>query len=346
GVPARPHAQLLWAHWATEELFEDVPHRQLVFTIPKRLRVYFRYDRALLGDLAGCAWRALRLWILATFGDDTAMPGAIGFIQTAGELLNFHPHMHLLMTDGVLEPDGSFERLPYPDSRQLERLFRAELLRLLLGRGLISQEIIDNLLSWRHSGFSVHAEVTVADRVSAARLGRYMIRCPVVLERLSLDQDTGEVLYRTRPSRADHPEGPVARWDAFELIARVLDHLPRPRQQMVRYWGYYSNVSRGKRRAAGPVVPAPDPQADGEPLLEHQEKPFRRRARLTWAALIRRVYEIDPLLCPFCGAQMKIIAFILDRASIRRILEHLQMPAQCPEPLAHSPPLQEEISWA
>ena len=55
-----------------------------------------------------------------------------------------------------------------------------------------------------------------------------MIRCPLVLERLSLDENTGEVLYRTRPSRAAHPEGPVARWDVYELIARVLDHLPRP----------------------------------------------------------------------------------------------------------------------
>ena len=165
--------ELLWAQWAVEELLEDVPHRQVVFTIPKRLRPYFRYDRALLGDLAGCAWRALRLWILATLGEDTALPGAIGFIQTAGELLNFHPHLHLLITDGVLGPDGTFERLPYMDCRQLERLFRAELLRLLLNRNLISQDVVDNLLSWHHSGFSVHAEVCVTDRGSAARLGRY-----------------------------------------------------------------------------------------------------------------------------------------------------------------------------
>jgi hypothetical protein len=279
-------------------------------------------------------------------GDDTALPGAIGFIQTAGELLNFHPHLHLLITDGVLQPDGTFERLPYPDARQLERLFRAELLRLLLDRGLITQEVIDNLLSWRHSGFSVHTDVCVTDRVCAARLGRYMIRCPVVLERLSLDTDTSEVLYRPRPSRADHPEGPVARWDVLELIARVLDHLPRPRQQMVRYWGYYSNVSRGKRAAARGRASLPRPLPAAEHLPEPEQEPFRRRARLTWAALIRRVYEIDPLLCPFCGAQMKIIAFILDRASIRRILQHLQMPAQRPEPLAHSPPLQEKLSWA
>ncbi len=39
---------------------EQVPHRQVVLTIPKRLRVYFRYDRRLLGDLAACAWRAIR----------------------------------------------------------------------------------------------------------------------------------------------------------------------------------------------------------------------------------------------------------------------------------------------
>ncbi len=51
--------ELLWAEWAEAELLEDVPHRQVVFTIPKRLRFFFRYDRKLLGELAGCAWRAL-----------------------------------------------------------------------------------------------------------------------------------------------------------------------------------------------------------------------------------------------------------------------------------------------
>jgi len=52
-----------------------------------------------------------------------------------------------------------------------------------------------------------------------------------------------------RPCPGAHPEGPVARWDVCELIARVLDHLPPPHPQLVRYWGYHSNVSRGKRPA-------------------------------------------------------------------------------------------------
>jgi len=307
-----------------------------------------------MGDLAGCAWRALRLWVLAYFDDDTAMPGAVGFIQTSGELLNFHPHIHLLITDGVFCLDGTFERFSYFDTSLIERIFRAELLRVLLGKGLICQGIVDNLLSWRHSGFSVHGDVKAADRDAAARLGRYMIRCPLVLERLSLDEDTGEVLYRPRPSRAAHPEGPVAHWDVYELIVRVLDHLPPPRQQLVRYWGYYSNVSRGKRRAAAQCL-ALTAELDEESLSAAEsptalpamaDEPFRRRARLTWAALIKKVYEVDPLLCPYCGAEMKIVAFITEHSTICRILEHIQMPAQRPEPLAHSPPLQDELLHA
>jgi len=43
---------------------------------------------------------------------------------------------------------------------------------------------------------------------------------------------------------------------------------------------------------------------------------------------------------------MKIIASITEHASVRRILEHLQMPPQRPEPLAHSPPLQDELLYA
>ena len=185
-----------------------------------------------------------------------------------------------------------------------------------------------------------------------------MIRCPIVLERMSLDEDTGEVLYRTRPSRAEHPEGPVACWDVYELIARVLDHLPAPNQQMVRYWGFYSNVARGKRRAAARRLAAGlDPGGESlsragvagvitVPPAAIDDEPFRRRARLRWAALIKRVYEIDPLLCPYCGAEMKVIAFITEHVTVAHILEHIRMPAQRPEPLAHSPPLQEELLFA
>jgi len=89
-----------------------------------------------------------------------------------------------------------------------------------------------------------------------------------------------------------------ARWDVLEFLARVIDHIPEPSQQTVRYWGYYSNAARGKRcKAAEAGVRS---QTSRRP----DDDEFTRRARLSWAKLIRRVYEVDPLLCPFCGAEI------------------------------------------
>ena len=44
------HAKRLeeWGEWVRETLLLDVPHRQVVFTVPKRLRVFFKYTRRLL----------------------------------------------------------------------------------------------------------------------------------------------------------------------------------------------------------------------------------------------------------------------------------------------------------
>jgi hypothetical protein len=109
-------------------------------------------------------------------------------------------------------------------------------LRMLLGKELISEAVVDNLLSWRHSGFSAHGAVRVEDRQGAVRLGRYMIRCPIALKRLRWDKQTAEVLYRGRPGRPGGPERSSARCDVLEFLARAVDHIPEPSQQTVRYW--------------------------------------------------------------------------------------------------------------
>ena len=83
----------------------------------------------------------------------------------------------------------------------------------------------------------------------------------------------------------------------------MTQHIPDAGEHLIRYDGWYSNKSRGLREqaAAQPEVasvPAPAP------------KPTAKEARKRWAALIKQVYEADPLLCPKCGAQMKMISFI------------------------------------
>ena len=50
--------------------------------------------------------------------------------------------------------------------------------------------------------------------------------------------------------------------------------------------------------------------------------------RRAWAQLIKRICEVDPLVCPTCGAEMKIIAFITEHEVVTRILKHLTQKAE------------------
>ncbi len=56
---------------------------------------------------------------------------------------------------------------------------------------------------------------------------------------------------------------------------------------------------------------------------------FAARAKAVWARLIRKVYETDPLKCPWCKGPMRVIALIEDSGVIRRILESQTSDQHC-----------------
>ncbi|MCK8603643.1 hypothetical protein [Desulfoferrobacter suflitae] len=58
----------------------------------------------------------------------------------------------------------------------------------------------------------------------------------------------------------------------------------------------------------------------------HQSRPWR-----DWRDLIKKIYEVDPLTCPRCGHDMKIISLIHEPAVIERILGHLGLWKQHPD---------------
>ena len=83
---------------------------------------------------------------------------------------------------------------------------------------------------------------------------------------------------------------------------------------MVRYYGFYSNKSRGLRKKAG--------TDDDVPVLI-QSAVSPKEFRKNWARLIQKIYHVYPLLCPNCLGAMKIISFIDQDELIERILRHL-----------------------
>ncbi len=78
---------LLTAIHVAEEVCAPVAHRQVVLTIPKRLRVHTRFDRKLLGKLCAAAWACIQAEVRRQLGRDDVVPGMIAAIQTHGELV-------------------------------------------------------------------------------------------------------------------------------------------------------------------------------------------------------------------------------------------------------------------
>ncbi len=199
------------------------------------------------------------------------------------------------------------------------RCFLRELLLLdqISLEGLINLEVAQKILRWLHTGFNVHTKVRAKTRKDAERVGKYMIRPILSLQRLSFDETEGRLLYQYDKGKLE-PE----RMDYLEFIARVTSHIPDKGQVMIRYYGLYSNANRGKMRKVG-VSPS-------HPLIIEEED--RHVPSKGWAEMIRKVYEIDPLLCPQCGAEMKVIAFIEDHKVIDNIINHLKLRFQAEHP--------------
>jgi hypothetical protein len=78
----------LLGHRLRDEVLAPVSHRQWVFTIPKRLRIFFRYDRQLLGKLCKAAWETVREVYALEVDGDCGVPGLIGAVQTFGNLID------------------------------------------------------------------------------------------------------------------------------------------------------------------------------------------------------------------------------------------------------------------
>ena len=192
----------------------------------------------------------------------------------------------------------------------MAEFFKREVFALLLGEELISEILVEKIMGWRHSGFSVHSKVRAKTREEAEIVGKYMIRPLLSLERLSFDEKKGQVSYRYGKEAEE-----VERMDYLEFIARVTSHIPDKGQAMIRYFGLYANAHRGKVRKSE--------EATHKFLIIEEECP--KIPRWGWAEIRRKVYEVNPLICPKCQGEMRIIAFLTDYAVVDRIINYLKL---------------------
>ena len=250
---------------------------------------------------------------------------------------------------------------------QVQTDLRRRILRAFVGRGLLESGDAKEMLAYQHSGFSVDAGVLIEadDRAALERLLRYCARPPFAMERLR--KEGVELVYRCAKQRSEPgSDKRGAKVDELhltplELIARIAALVPPPRTHRHRYFGVLAPNSPHRAavvalatlpQPAKQVVVQAEPAATGEgapgvtplghaiPPTPEPATPKRSKAHYLWAVLIARIYEVFPLLCPMCGGQMRLIAFITEGTQIRRILDHIGVDSEPPHiSPARGPPL-------
>jgi len=309
--------------------------------------------------------------------------GAVAFIHRFGASLNEHVHFHVCVVDGVFEvvqgevEVGADAKTTVPPgiifhpasgideaaAAQAQADLRRRILRAFVGRGLIERIDAKEMLAYKHSGFSVNAGVRIEahDRAALERLLRYCARPPFAMDRLR--KEGSDLVYRCAKQHSEPAGGKVAELvlTPLELIARIAALVPPPRTHRHRYFGVLAPNSplRAAVTAMAIAVPAqqatvqtesattgegaPGAAAQGNAVQTQPAPPKRSPAHYLWAVLLARIYEVFPLLCPMCGGQMRLIAFITEGAQIRKILDHIGVDSQAPSiATARGPPLWED----
>lgn len=343
------------AHLA-DHVIPRLPVRQWVLSVPKRLRYHLERDPAVLNTALHIFLTAIERVLRQHSPGASAASclGAVIFIHRFGALLNTHLHFHCIVVDGVFEGDASggvsfhpAGGLNAPAIGDVQAAVRRRLLRSALRRGLLSADDAQVMAEWEHGGgFSVDAEVRIEahEREGLERLLRYCARPAFALERLR-EIDPEHLVYESvKPG----PGGNVSLMlTPMQLLDRLAALIPPPRKHRHRYYGALAPNSPLRAAVTALAQPTeiavvPPPVVSIPPGAAPTEPAHRQAARYVWALLLARIYEVLPLLCPKCGGEMKIIAFITEGTVIREILGHLGEPTSPPRLMpARGPPLWE-----
>ena len=175
-------------------------------------------------------------------------------------------------------------------------------------------------LSPRPGSHLVHAGVAAKadERKKLERLCRYITRPAVSEKRLSLTSQ-GQVRYELKTPYRDGTTHAI--FEPLDFIAKLAALVPRPRVNLTRFHGVFAPNS--KHRAL--VTPARRGKGNKPKTSDEaqEQMPAERRAAMTWAQRLKRVFNIDIETCSECGGTVKVIACIEDPVVIKKILTHL-----------------------
>ena len=138
---------------------------------------------------------------------------------------------------------------------------------------------------------------------------------------------------------SDYFKGNAHLFDPLDFLAEFTQHIPPARVQLIRRYGLYSSRIKGHWTRMPYVLQQAPPDwriqndetaattsnraGSREVPATETDAPDARERRHAWARLLARGYEVDPLVCPRCGARLRVIAVIQNPVQIEKILNYL-----------------------
>lgn len=196
----------------------------------------------------------------------------------------------------------------------------------MVERGNFEGAILEGERCASHRGFSLHANVScrAEQREKLEHMVRYIARPPVAMDRLHKRND-GLITYRLKKKYRDGTEQLL--FSPLELMEKLSALVPRPRAHITRYHGAFAPHSKARSKIVKGKPKKETRNIDENTGPETKEK---TESRMSWAKLLNRVFNIDITECQFCRGEVKVVAAILERRAIEKILNHLGLPADPP----------------
>lgn len=198
--------------------------------------------------------------------------------------------------------------------------------KILTLQGLPTTKKSNDRIAVQMSGFSMHAGVACnkGERKKLEHMCRYISRPPVAEERLRMD-DQGNVVYKLKRAYDNGTTHLV--FSPLEFLERLTSLVPRPRVNLARYHGLFAPNAKHRKliTPTPPIHVAPD----GDPAKDADKSPTSKY-RISWARLLKRVFDVDLSKCPDCGDDTRVIAAVLLPSSIKKILRHLKLAVDPP----------------
>lgn len=275
----------------------NCPHRHMVFTIPKELRLYFRKDRSLLDVLFRTSAQVISDWSHSLNKKEQFTHGMVCGLHTFGRDLKWNPHIHMLVTEVACGNITDCKKVSFFPFIMLRKKWMTALLFNLkhslnptLFSSLDFKKFTDKLYRLYPDGFYVHAPATHFNSPSSVAnyITRYIGRPAMAQSRIT-DYDGNLVTFWYQRHEDNKPIFETVTAHAF--IQKLIIHIPEKGFHMLRYYGLY----------AQPFALRPSLVR----IVSHHLRQHRRLLQ-RWIFRLEITFGYDPLKCS-CGHYMEFI---------------------------------------